>query len=172
MPSPLHYVFCAKIVEEISRQLKRFAQKENPCADFVKEVDHLATSLIIRRDKRWKAGFFQAGARRIIQAPASTLPRCHYRGVLFTEKSTRFALSGREHPEHRRELSTPSSRKHLKATEHLPISAAQSVPLSSSNPVQYKCFEPHQCDRPRSQRGQGGRKNHPHCALADPRPAS
>lgn len=51
MPSPLHDVFCAKIVEEISRQLKQYAQKENPCADFAKEVDHLATSRIMIPDE-------------------------------------------------------------------------------------------------------------------------
>ncbi|KAJ5844845.1 hypothetical protein N7534_008514 [Penicillium rubens] len=47
MPSPLHDVFCAKIVEEISRQLNQFAQREKPYANFAKEVEHLATSRIM-----------------------------------------------------------------------------------------------------------------------------
>lgn len=47
MPSVLHDVFCAKIVEEISRQLKQFENGEEDCASFVKEVQHLATSRIM-----------------------------------------------------------------------------------------------------------------------------
>lgn len=49
MPSALHDVFCAKIVEEISRQLKQLERRE-ACADFAKEVQHLATSRIMIPD--------------------------------------------------------------------------------------------------------------------------
>ncbi|KAJ5843735.1 uncharacterized protein N7525_001476 [Penicillium rubens] len=51
MPCPLHDIFCAKIVEEISRQLKQFAQREKPYAGFAKEVQHLATSRIMIPDE-------------------------------------------------------------------------------------------------------------------------
>lgn len=47
MPSALHDVFCAKVVEEISRQLKQLEQREGRHAEFVKEVQHLATSRIM-----------------------------------------------------------------------------------------------------------------------------
>lgn len=46
MPSPLHDVFCANLVEEISQQLKQLQLKEEPFADFAKEVAHLSTSRI------------------------------------------------------------------------------------------------------------------------------
>ncbi|KAF7519532.1 hypothetical protein PCG10_009937 [Penicillium crustosum] len=51
MPSPLHDVFCAKIVEEISRQLKQFQGSEDPSATFANEVEHLATSRIMIPDE-------------------------------------------------------------------------------------------------------------------------
>ncbi|KAJ9483764.1 hypothetical protein VN97_g9621 [Penicillium thymicola] len=51
MPSPLHDVFCAKIVEEISRQLKQFQRSEDPSASFANEVVHLATSRIMIPDE-------------------------------------------------------------------------------------------------------------------------
>lgn len=47
MPSPLHDIFCARIVDEISRQLRQFQRIDGPVADFAKEVEHLATSRIL-----------------------------------------------------------------------------------------------------------------------------
>lgn len=47
MPSPLHDIFCAKIVDEISRQLRQFQRIDGPVADFAKEVEHFATSRIL-----------------------------------------------------------------------------------------------------------------------------
>ncbi|KAJ5096708.1 hypothetical protein N7456_007429 [Penicillium angulare] len=46
MPSPVHNIFCAGIAEEVLRQLKQFEQTEG-CADFAKEIVHLATSRLI-----------------------------------------------------------------------------------------------------------------------------
>ncbi|KAE8147062.1 hypothetical protein BDV25DRAFT_161188, partial [Aspergillus avenaceus] len=46
-PSPLHDILCAKIVDEISRQLSQFQQIDGPVADFTKEVEHFATSRIL-----------------------------------------------------------------------------------------------------------------------------
>lgn len=51
MPSPLHDVFCAKIVEEILQQLKQFQRSEGPSAAFANEVEHLATSRIMIPDE-------------------------------------------------------------------------------------------------------------------------
>jgi hypothetical protein len=39
------------IVEENLGQLKQFVQRESPCADFAKEVEHLATSRIMIPDE-------------------------------------------------------------------------------------------------------------------------
>ena len=47
MPSPVHDVFCAKLVDEISRQLKQFQQNDSPSADFAREIEHFATSRIL-----------------------------------------------------------------------------------------------------------------------------
>lgn len=47
MPSPLHDIFCAKIVDEISQQLRQFQKLDTPVADFAKEVEHFATSRIL-----------------------------------------------------------------------------------------------------------------------------
>lgn len=47
MPSPLHDIFCAKIVDEISRQLRQFERIDGPVAVFAKEVEHFATSRIL-----------------------------------------------------------------------------------------------------------------------------
>jgi hypothetical protein len=47
MPSPLHDIFCAKIVDEILRQLRHIQQIDGPVADFAKEVEHFATSRIL-----------------------------------------------------------------------------------------------------------------------------
>jgi hypothetical protein len=46
MPSLLHDVFCAKIAEEVLRQFKHF-ERVDECAQFVKEIDHLATSRLL-----------------------------------------------------------------------------------------------------------------------------
>ncbi|KAH8431861.1 uncharacterized protein LDX57_009512 [Aspergillus melleus] len=51
MPSVLHDVFCAKIVEEILRQLKQLENGDEDCASFAKEVQHLATSRIMIPDE-------------------------------------------------------------------------------------------------------------------------
>lgn len=50
MPSPVHDVFCAKIVEEILRQLKQFQQRDGASSEFANEVTHLATSRILIPD--------------------------------------------------------------------------------------------------------------------------
>jgi hypothetical protein len=47
MPSPLYDIFCAKIVDEILRQLRHIQQIDGPVADFAKEVEHFATSRIL-----------------------------------------------------------------------------------------------------------------------------
>lgn len=47
MPSPPHDIFCAKIVDEISRQLRQFRRIDGPVGDFAKEVEHFATSRIL-----------------------------------------------------------------------------------------------------------------------------
>lgn len=47
MPSPLHDTFCARIVDEISRQLRQYQQDDGPVSDFAKEVEHFATSRIL-----------------------------------------------------------------------------------------------------------------------------
>jgi hypothetical protein len=47
MPSPLHDTFCARIVDEILRQLRQYQQNNEPLADFAKEVEHFATSRIL-----------------------------------------------------------------------------------------------------------------------------
>ncbi|EKV12111.1 hypothetical protein PDIG_46470 [Penicillium digitatum PHI26] len=47
MPSPVHDTFCARIVDEISRQLRQFQNNDGPLADFAKQVEHFATSRIL-----------------------------------------------------------------------------------------------------------------------------
>lgn len=47
MPSPLHDTFCAKIVEEISRQIRHYRQSGDPVASFAAEIEHFATSRIL-----------------------------------------------------------------------------------------------------------------------------
>lgn len=46
MPSPVHDTFCARIVDEISKQLRQFQEPDGPLADFAKQVEHFATSRI------------------------------------------------------------------------------------------------------------------------------
>ncbi|KAJ6160271.1 hypothetical protein N7470_004879 [Penicillium chermesinum] len=46
MPSPLHDTFCARIVDEVSKQIRQY-QQNSPVADFAKEVEHFATSRIL-----------------------------------------------------------------------------------------------------------------------------
>lgn len=46
MPSPLHDTFCARIVDEVSRQIREY-QQNSLVADFAKEVEHFATSRIL-----------------------------------------------------------------------------------------------------------------------------
>lgn len=46
MPSPVHDTFCARIVDEISKQLRQFQETDGPLADFAKQVEHFATSRI------------------------------------------------------------------------------------------------------------------------------
>lgn len=47
MPSPVHDTFCARIVDEISRQLRQFQKNDGLLSDFVKQVEHFATSRIL-----------------------------------------------------------------------------------------------------------------------------
>lgn len=46
MPSPLHDTFCARLVDEISDQIKQF-QHDDSIIDFVKDIKHFATSRIL-----------------------------------------------------------------------------------------------------------------------------
>ncbi|KAJ5644232.1 uncharacterized protein N7484_006739 [Penicillium longicatenatum] len=46
-PSPLHDTFCARIVDEISRQLRQHQQSDSPIANFAQQVQHFATSRIL-----------------------------------------------------------------------------------------------------------------------------
>lgn len=50
MPSPLHDMFCAKLVDEISNQLRNFQQGHGPAATFAKKIVHFATSRILIPD--------------------------------------------------------------------------------------------------------------------------
>lgn len=47
MPSPLHDTFCARVADEISRQLRQYQQGNGPLSDFAQEVEYLATSRIL-----------------------------------------------------------------------------------------------------------------------------
>lgn len=47
MPSPVHDTFCARIVDEISRQLRQFQENDGPLADFAKQIEHFASSRIL-----------------------------------------------------------------------------------------------------------------------------
>ncbi|KAF3006198.1 hypothetical protein E8E15_001556 [Penicillium rubens] len=47
MPSPIHDTFCARIVDEISNQLRQFQKDDGLLADFAKQVEHFATSRIL-----------------------------------------------------------------------------------------------------------------------------
>ena len=51
MPSPVNNIFCAKIVEEILRQLKQLEQGKGPHAYFAKEIGYLSTSRITIPDE-------------------------------------------------------------------------------------------------------------------------
>ncbi|KAJ5491961.1 hypothetical protein N7453_010058 [Penicillium expansum] len=92
MPSPLHDVFCAKIVEEISQQLKQFQQSEGPSAAFANEVEHLATSRIMipNEIKDGKQTFSK-------REPDTSFKhrRAHYPGVIievcYSQKSQRIS---------------------------------------------------------------------------------
>ncbi|KAJ5346748.1 uncharacterized protein N7506_000001 [Penicillium brevicompactum] len=46
MPSLVHDTFCARIVDEIIKQLRQFQETDGPLADFAKQVEHFATSRI------------------------------------------------------------------------------------------------------------------------------
>lgn len=47
MPSPLHDTFCAKIVDEISRQIRHYRQSGGLVSSFAEEVEHFSTSRIL-----------------------------------------------------------------------------------------------------------------------------
>ncbi|CDM28466.1 unnamed protein product [Penicillium roqueforti FM164] len=47
MSSPLHDTFCARVADEISRQLRQYQQGNGPLSDFAQEVEYLATSRIL-----------------------------------------------------------------------------------------------------------------------------
>lgn len=46
-PSATHDTFCARIVEEISRQVSQFQQVNGPVANFPNEVEYFLTSRIL-----------------------------------------------------------------------------------------------------------------------------
>jgi len=46
MPTPLHDIFCARVVSEILTQLGRFQNSDKPFADFARKVDHRSTTRI------------------------------------------------------------------------------------------------------------------------------
>lgn len=46
MPTPLHDIFCARVVSEISTQLGRFQKSDKPFADFARKIDHRSTTRI------------------------------------------------------------------------------------------------------------------------------
>lgn len=78
MPTPLHDTFCAKLVDEISSQLKQF-QEDREVATFAREVEHFATSRIFIPEDS------EDGERRYIRRePDASFGhrRAHYPGVI------------------------------------------------------------------------------------------
>lgn len=47
MPTPLHDIFCAKVISEISDQLRKLQKSDQPFAEFAKKVDHNSTTRIV-----------------------------------------------------------------------------------------------------------------------------
>lgn len=78
MPTPLHDTFCAKLVGEISSQLKQF-QEDGEVATFAREVEHFATSRILIAEDA------EGGERRYIKRePDASFGhrRAQYPGVI------------------------------------------------------------------------------------------
>ncbi|CAG7941014.1 unnamed protein product [Penicillium olsonii] len=46
IPTPLHDIFCARLVSEVSAQLGKFQKSNKPFADFARKVDHKSTTRI------------------------------------------------------------------------------------------------------------------------------
>ncbi|KAJ6069163.1 hypothetical protein N7499_011050 [Penicillium canescens] len=92
MPSPLHDTFCARIVDEISRQIRQYQQNGGPAANFAKEVEHFATSRILIPEDRTDGK--QTYSRREPDASFGHR-RAHYPGVIvevcYSQKSRRVA---------------------------------------------------------------------------------
>ena len=45
-PTPLHDIFCARVVSEISAQLGKFQKSDKPFTDFTRRVNHVSTTRI------------------------------------------------------------------------------------------------------------------------------